>query len=188
MVAAPRARPDCHAPSPASSAAPVLVHPGGAGEPSLDLSIGELAERTGVPAKTIRYYEQIGLLRAPSRAGNGYRRYGARALHELSFVKRARDLGFSLDDVARLLALWRDKKSSREVKALAEHHVAAVERKIAELDGLRQTLLHLVHRCAGDNRPDCPILDDLAEGPIAGRFAAPVSKEPSWKRRTESKA
>ncbi|MCC6521880.1 MAG: Cu(I)-responsive transcriptional regulator [Polyangiaceae bacterium] len=135
------------------------------------MHIGAVAERAGVPAKTIRYYEQIGLLPRPARGENGYRSYDGRAVHELCFVKRARDLGFALEDVARLLALWRDeRRGSAEVRALALEHVAAVERKITELEGLRATLLDLVHRCHGDSRPDCPILEDLERGP---REAAP---------------
>jgi Cu(I)-responsive transcriptional regulator len=128
------------------------------------MSIGEVSRRSGVPAKTIRYYEDIGLVPPAERAPNGYRVYGDRALHLLRFVKRAREYGFSIEDTAGLLALWRDDaRASAEVKALAEQHVGEIERKIAELEQMRATLVHLVHRCHGDDRPDCPILEELAE-------------------------
>ena len=130
-------------------------------------TIGEVAQRSGVPAKTIRYYEDVGLLPAPDRAGNGYRRYDQRAVDLLRFVSRARNLGFSMKEVEELLALWADKKrSSREVHAIASEHVAAIERKIAELQSMRATLAHLIHCCHGDDRPDCPILDELAHGDL----------------------
>ena len=133
---------------------------------SEQLSIGEVARRTGVPPKTIRYYEQSGLLPRAERARNRYRVYDDRAVQVLRFVKRARDLGFSTEDVGELLALWQDEhRASGEVRALAARHVARIQRKIAELQSLQRTLHHLVERCHGDDRPDCPILDDLAEGP-----------------------
>jgi Cu(I)-responsive transcriptional regulator len=129
------------------------------------LTIGQLAQGTGVPAKTIRYYEGIGLLPTPARGDNGYRSYDERAAHTLRFVKRARDLGFSIAEVQELLALWQDPgRASGEVKAIARKHIDEVENKLAELEGMRRTLMHLVHRCHGDNRPDCPILEDLAHG------------------------
>ena len=137
----------------------------GSGSGLEPLSIGALAQRTEVSAKTIRYYESIGLLPEPARASNGYRKYSERAVGELRFVHRARGLGFPLEDVARLLALWRDQnRRSTEVKALALTHVRAVERKIAELETIRDTLLDLANRCGGDHRPDCPILDELGQG------------------------
>ncbi|MBI4951238.1 MAG: Cu(I)-responsive transcriptional regulator [Myxococcales bacterium] len=143
------------------------------------MHIGAVAERAGVPAKTIRYYEQIGLLPRPARGKNGYRSYDGRAIHELSFVRRARDLGFALEDVARLLALWRDeRRGSAEVRALALEHVAAVERKLTELESLRATLLDLVHRCHGDSRPDCPILEDLERGPRAASPGTALGASP----------
>ena len=127
------------------------------------MPIGEVARLSGIPAKTIRYYEESGLLPPPDRAPNGYRVYGERTLHMLRFVRRARDLGFSVQDVGRLLALWADeKRASADVKRLAEAHLEDVERKIDELQGLRSALRHLVHCCRGDSRPDCPILEDLA--------------------------
>ena len=127
-----------------------------------DLTIGQVASRSGVPAKTIRYYEPIGLLAPPARAGNGYRTYGTRSVEELRFVHRARSLGFAIKDVAALLALWHDEgRHSAEVKAMALRHVGDVERKIEELQSIRKTLLDLAERCHGDHRPDCPILDAL---------------------------
>ncbi|MEM6739538.1 MAG: Cu(I)-responsive transcriptional regulator [Pseudomonadota bacterium] len=125
-------------------------------------SIGEAAERTGLPAKTIRYYEEIGLIR-PQRSANGYRAFNAASLHELTFVARARALGFSIEECRALLALYRDKaRASAEVKAIAREHLAQIDAKIADLTAMRDTLAHLVETCAGDDRPDCPILAGLA--------------------------
>lgn len=133
---------------------------------SESLSIGEVARRSGVPPKTIRYYELSGLLPRAERARNRYRVYDDRAVQILRFVKRARDLGFSTDEVGQLLALWQDEhRASSEVRALAARHVARIDGKIAELQSLRRTLHHLVECCHGDDRPDCPILEDLADGP-----------------------
>lgn len=127
------------------------------------LTIGRVARQTGVPAKTIRYYEETGLIPAATRAPNGYRVYAERSVELLRFVKRARDLGFSIREVGDLLALWQDeRRASAEVKALALRHLELVHKKIEELESLQRTLQHLVERCHGDDRPDCPILDDLA--------------------------
>ena len=124
--------------------------------------IGEVAALSGVSTKTIRYYESIGLLAKPERAQNGYRTYDANTVDRLRFVHRARSLGFGLDDVQTLLGLWQDEhRASAEVKALALEHVAEVEKKIKELESLRTTLMRLVAACHGDDRPDCPILDEL---------------------------
>ncbi|MBF8779040.1 Cu(I)-responsive transcriptional regulator [Pseudomonas fulva] len=129
------------------------------------MNIGQAARRSGLSAKMIRYYESIGLLRPASRSDSGYRLYQEQDLHSLAFIKRARDLGFSLDEVARLLTLWQDRqRASADVKALAIEHIEALNRRIAELAGLRDTLSELVACCQGDERPDCPILKDLAEG------------------------
>ena len=126
------------------------------------LTIGQVSHGAGVSTKTIRYYESIGLLGVPKRSDGGYRLYDARAVEELRFVQRARGLGFAIKDVSSLLALWRDgHRSSSEVKEMTLRHVADVERKIAELQGIRGTLLDLAERCHGDHRPDCPILDEL---------------------------
>ncbi|MGE5546047.1 MAG: Cu(I)-responsive transcriptional regulator [Solirubrobacterales bacterium] len=127
------------------------------------MNIGEAARRSGVPAKTIRYYEGIGLIPAAGRTNSGYRDYGSGEVETLKFISRARSLGFSVKDVGDLLQLWRDReRASADVKAIAAGHVAAVERKIAELEGIRQTLLGLMSCCHGDDRPDCPILQELA--------------------------
>ncbi|MEN9581611.1 MAG: hypothetical protein RJA70_4620 [Pseudomonadota bacterium] len=141
------------------------------------LVIGELARLTGVSAKTIRYYEQAGLVPEPKRAANGYRVYTDRAVHLLRFVKRARDLGFAVEDVSSLLALWDDEtRASADVRRLAAQHLAEVHRKIAELQGLAQTLQSLVKRCHGDHRPDCPILEDLASPPATAKSKQTTAK------------
>ena len=130
----------------------------------MSMTIGEAAARSGVPAKTIRYYEQIGLIGAASRGANQYRSYDAGDIAMLRFIGRARRLGFSVADLRNLVSLYRDHhRASREVKALAAKHLARVERKIAELESLRAALADLVARCHGDHRPDCPIIDELAD-------------------------
>ena len=127
------------------------------------MQIGSVAEKSGVSAKAIRYYESIGLIAAAHRTHSGYRVYGERDVQTLRFIQRARGLGFSVDDVGNLLTLWRDtERHSAQVKALAANHVAEIDRKIAGLRGMRDTLTHLMARCHGDARPECPILDDLA--------------------------
>ena len=126
------------------------------------MNIGEVAQASGLPAKTIRYYEEIGLV-TPLRAANGYRSFRDTDLHKLSFLGRARSLGFSIEDCRTLLALYEDRsRASADVKTVAQNHLAEIEQKIAELQAMHATLSHLVHACAGDNRPDCPILADLA--------------------------
>ena len=126
------------------------------------MNISDAAERSGLPPKTIRYYEEIGLVR-PGRAGNGYRDYSTADIHRLRFVQRARSLGFSVEECRQLLSLYGDSgRESADVKALAKVKLAEIDRKIEELMGLRKTLSHLVHTCHGDHRPDCPILDELA--------------------------
>ena len=127
------------------------------------MHIGAVAERSGVPSKTIRYYESIGLIGQARRTGAGYRVYGEHDIQTLRFIQRARSLGFSVRDVGNLLTLWQDtRRASAQVRALAESHRAEIDRKIAALRGLRATLDHLIARCHGDDRPECPILDDLA--------------------------
>jgi Cu(I)-responsive transcriptional regulator len=127
------------------------------------MQIGTVARKSGVPAKTIRYYESVGLIDRAGRSASGYRVYGVRDVQTLRFVSRARGLGFSVKDVADLLALWRDqRRSSAQVKHLASNHLRLIDRKIAELRQVRATLVDLIERCHGDDRPDCPILDDLA--------------------------
>jgi MerR family copper efflux transcriptional regulator len=129
------------------------------------MNIGQAAKQTGLSAKMIRYYESIDLLPAAGRTDSGYRQYGSQDLHRLAFIKRSRDLGFSLAEVSQLLALWQDReRASADVKALAAAHISELERKISELSGLRDTLQELTSNCQGDDRPDCPILKDLESG------------------------
>lgn len=132
------------------------------------MNVGTAARRSGLPAKTIRYYEEIGLIR-PARAENGYRDYSDDDIHRLAFLRRARGLGFSIEDCRQLMALYRDKsRASHDVRAIAQSHVAAIEEKVRELQSMRSTLQTLIHACHGDDRPDCPILDDIS-GKKAGK-------------------
>lgn len=129
------------------------------------MNIGQAAKSSGLSAKMIRYYESIGLLHTASRTDAGYRLYSKDDLHTLAFIKRSRDLGFSLEEVGKLLKLWQDRgRASSDVKELARQHIDELNRKIEELAGLRNTLQELVESCNGDGRPDCPILKDLASG------------------------
>jgi MerR family transcriptional regulator, copper efflux regulator len=159
------------------------------------MTIGEAARRSGVSAKMIRWYEARGLLPPASRSDAGYRRYTEADVHTLRFVRRARDLGFTVDGIADLLALWRDRsRRSAEVKALATGHVAALRRRIAELEGMVDTLSHLAESCHGDARPECPILADLAgaapapEAPPAAGAAAPARFGKAGGSRTRRRA
>ena len=129
------------------------------------MNIGAAATASGVTAKMIRRYEAIGLLPPAERRQNDYRDYGEREIHELKFIKRARRLGFSTAEVGALLALSRDRdRPSREVRRIAGAHVADLEARIADMQVMAKTLRGLIHKCHGDDRPDCPILDDLAAG------------------------
>ncbi|HTR13924.1 MAG TPA: Cu(I)-responsive transcriptional regulator [Roseiarcus sp.] len=129
------------------------------------MNIGAAATESGVSAKMIRRYEAIGLLPPPHRRENAYRDYGEREVHELKFIRRARRLGFSIEEIGALLALWRDRaRPSREVRRIAEAHVADLNARIAEMQAMAKTLAELIGKCHGDDRPDCPILDDLALG------------------------
>jgi Cu(I)-responsive transcriptional regulator len=131
------------------------------------MNIGEAAAASGVSAKMIRHYESIGLLPSAPRSDGGYRRYDARAVHTLRFVRRARNLGFSLDEIRALLMLWQDRgRTSADVKAITLRHVAELEQRIAELQAMRDTLSHLAQACSGDARPDCPILADFADAAV----------------------
>jgi len=147
------------------------------------MNIGTLASQSGIAAKTIRYYEDVGLIRPARRSANGYRIYGVDDVRILRFIHRARSLGFSLEEIGQLVDLWMDRsRSSAAVKSLATRHIAEIDRKIAEMRSLRDTLDDLVRRCHGDDRPDCPILDDLAkESKPAHRpvvFDGPRSRHP----------
>jgi MerR family copper efflux transcriptional regulator len=127
------------------------------------MNIGEAAQASGVSAKMIRHYEAIGLLPAARRSASGYRVYDEQDIRVLQFIHRGRALGFSLENIAGLLALWQDKdRASADVRRLAEQHIGELNRKIAELEAMKRTLEALAHSCHGDQRSDCPILDDLA--------------------------
>ena len=129
------------------------------------MNIGNAAERSGVSAKMIRYYEEIGLITA-SRRANGYRDYDENDVSVLQFIRRTRDLGFSLDEVSNLLALWRDRKRpSRQVKKLASQHIDDLERRMREMRAVVRTLKTLAEHCHGDERSECPILEDFASAP-----------------------
>ena len=126
------------------------------------MNIGKAASASGVSAKMIRYYESIGLITPAQRSDAGYRHYSADDIHVLRFIRRARDLGFSVHDIAGLLTLWRDQgRASADVKRIATAHITALQRKIDELQGMVATLRTLADHCHGDQRPDCPILADL---------------------------
>jgi Cu(I)-responsive transcriptional regulator len=136
------------------------------------MNIGEAAAASGVSAKMIRYYEETGLIPPAGRTASGYRTYGPKEVQILRFVRRARDLGFPMEKVADLLALWRDRsRASADVKHLAEAQVHALEARIREMQEMKAALEHLVHSCAGDDRPDCPILDGLG-GSLGGAHCA----------------
>jgi MerR family transcriptional regulator, copper efflux regulator len=127
------------------------------------MNIGEVAFQAGVPPKTIRYYESVGLIPPAARRDNGYRDYTESELHTLRFIHRARELGFSVAETEELLALWRNKRrKSAAVKAIARAKIIAIERKIAALEAMKRTVRHLAANCHGDARPECPILDELA--------------------------
>lgn len=128
------------------------------------MNIGEAAAASGVSAKMIRHYESIGLIRAPLRTEGNYRVYNTEDVHVLHFIKRARTLGFSIEKTAMLLGLWQDRsRASSDVKKLALAHTAELEERILELQEMVSTLKHLAECCSGDDRPDCPILNDLAQ-------------------------
>ncbi len=127
------------------------------------MNIGEASRATGISAKMIRHYEDIGVIPKPGRTDAGYRLYGEDDVHRLRFVRRARDLGFSMEEIGRLLGLWQNRRrASADVKKLAVKHIAELEARIAEMQAMQRTLRTLAHHCHGDARPDCPILDDLA--------------------------
>ena len=128
------------------------------------VNIGQAAKASGVSAKMIRHYEEVGLIPAASRTEAGYRQYSAADVHSLRFIRHARDLGFSIPQIGELVGLWQNRRrSSSRVKALALAHVAELERKVANLQAMKDTLQHLATCCHGDDRPECPILDRLAD-------------------------
>ena len=128
------------------------------------MNIGQASGASGVTAKMIRHYESVGLFPAAKRTESGYRQYGARDVNTLRFIRQARDLGFSLEQIRELLSLWQNRRRpSRQVKALAQAHIKELEEKLQELQTMKATLEHLVHCCHGDDRPDCPIIETLAE-------------------------
>ena len=143
------------------------------------MNIGQASKATGVSTKMIRYYESVGLIRPADRTDSNYRDFGERDINELRFIRRARNLGFAVEEISQLLALWRDRaRPSREVKTVAEKHVADLDAKIAEMQSMADTLRHLAHCCAGDERPDCPILSDLSGVGIKGRDGAGTRLRP----------
>ena len=126
------------------------------------MNIGEAAEKAGVTPKMVRHYESLGLLPKVHRTEAGYRVYRDAEVHTLRFIKRSRDLGFSIPEIGELVKLWQDRRRpSASVKKVASAHLAELDRKIKEMESMRKTLSHLVHCCQGDDRPDCPILEDL---------------------------
>lgn len=141
------------------------------------MNIGQAAAAAGVSAKMVRHYEAVGLVPAADRTEAGYRQYGQQAVDMLRFIRHARDLGFSLDQIRELLDLWQNRKrSSRQVKALAQAHIAEIDAKLQELNAMRATLAHLVHCCHGDDRPDCPIIASLQAGDGPGGPPAPAHR------------
>ena len=131
------------------------------------VNIGDAARASGVSAKMVRHYESLGLLGAVARTDSGYRQYSAADIHTLRFIKRARELGFSMAEIANLVGLWHDQaRASSEVKRVAQQHLIELENRIQAMQDMRRTLQKLVQSCQGDDRPDCPILDNLAGGPV----------------------
>ena len=129
------------------------------------MNIGQAAAASGVSAKMIRYYESIGIINAVTRTEAGYRVYSDADVHTLRFIRRARDLGFSVERITNLLALWQDRsRASAEVKRIAQAHVVELEQKMRELAEMADTLRHLAKNCHGDHRPDCPIINELSQG------------------------
>lgn len=132
--------------------------------------IGEAARRAGVSARMVRHYESLGLVAGVARTDSGYRQYTESDVHGLRFIRRARDLGFSMDEIAGLLALWQDRsRASSQVKRIAQEHIADLGERIAAMQAMQRSLQTLVSCCHGDDRPDCPILDDLAGEPAPPR-------------------
>ncbi len=144
------------------AAAPAVAAPAAGAH----VPIGTAAQRAGVSARMVRHYESLGLLPAVARTEAGYRQYSEADIHALRFIRRARDLGFSMPEIATLLGLWQDKRrASASVKQIAQAHIADLGERIAAMQAMQRTLQSLVQCCHGDQRPDCPILDDLAAAP-----------------------
>lgn len=142
------------------------------------MNIGQASRASGVSTKMIRYYESIGLITQPLRTESGYRVYSDKEVHALRFISRARDLGFSVDQMADLLALWRDRsRASADVKAIALHHIEALEEKARALQAMSHTLRHLADHCNGDDRPECPIIEEFAEAAVT---PAPKARRPRF--------
>ena len=143
------------------------------------LNIGQAATASGVSAKMIRHYEAVGLLPAAARTQSGYRQYAEADVRTLRFIRHSRDLGFSIQEIGRLLGLWQDRaRPSREVKALARQHIRDLDAKAQELLAMKSALEHLVHGCRGDDRPDCPIIESLAADQPPAASAARPRREP----------
>lgn len=141
------------------------------------MNIGQVAKASGVSAKMIRHYEEVGLVPAAARSESGYRLYSAADIHTLGFIRHARDLGFSIPVIGELLGLWQNRRrSSRVVKAVAQAHIEELEQKAKDILAMKATLEHLVHCCNGDDRPDCPIIENLA-GQL-GAKSAELEKPP----------
>jgi Cu(I)-responsive transcriptional regulator len=144
----------------------------------MSMNIGQAAAASGVSAKMIRHYESVGLFPQAARSESGYRQYTDNDVSTLLFIRHARDLGFSIEQIRELLGLWQNRKRpSRQVRALAQAHIEELDEKLKELQAMKATLEHLVHCCHGDERPDCPIIDSLAH-------AAPAAGAPNARART----
>ncbi len=141
-------------------------------------NIGEAARRSDVSAKMVRHYESLGLLPHVDRTDSGYRQYTGKEVHTLRFIKRSRDLGFSMAEIADLLKLWQNRRrSSADVRRIASKHMDELNKRMAEMEAMKHTLEHLIHCCQGDQRPDCPILDELGKASAsAGRKSAAQSR------------
>jgi Cu(I)-responsive transcriptional regulator len=130
------------------------------------VNIGEAARLSGVSAKMVRHYESLGLLPRVGRTDSGYRQYSEAEVHTLRFIKRSRDLGFSMDEIGELVGLWQNRRrASASVRKIAQKHADELAQRIEAMQAMQRTLKHLIHCCQGDERPDCPILDDLAGAP-----------------------
>ena len=152
-------------------------HPTQSSSQQWPVAIGEAARRAGVSARMVRHYESLGLLPPVHRTDSGYRQYTEADVHALRFIRRGRDLGFSIEEIATLLGLWQKQdRASSHVKAIAQRHITSLEERIAAMQAMQRTLQTLVHCCHGDDRPDCPILDDLAS---ADTDLTPATNHPS---------